>query len=89
MERSGAQYKNNNNIIIIIIITVSVRCLKSVVFQSKLETLMVVIGGSIEEAGKLPEELACHIFSKILSAVQFMHALGFLHRDIKGQLLDC
>ncbi|XP_044178906.1 probable serine/threonine-protein kinase mps1 isoform X4 [Acropora millepora] len=41
-------------------------------------------GGSIEEAGKLPEGLACHIFSKILSAVQFMHAHGFVHRDIKG-----
>lgn len=41
-------------------------------------------GGSIEEAGKLHEGLARNIFSKILSAVQFMHALRFVHRDIKG-----
>ncbi|XP_015766137.1 PREDICTED: mitogen-activated protein kinase kinase kinase 2-like [Acropora digitifera] len=45
---------------------------------------MVVIGGSIEEAGKLHEGLARNIFSKILSAVQFMHARRFVHRDIKG-----
>ena len=57
--------------------------------RSKLETLMVVIGGCVEEAGKLHEGLALNIFSEILSAVQFMHSLGFVHRDIKGQLLDC
>jgi len=50
---------------------------------------MVVIGGCVEEAGKLHEGLALNIFSEILSAVQFMHSLGFVHRDIKGQLLDC
>ena len=59
------------------------------VSQSKLETLMVVIGGSLEKAGKLDEGRALNIYSKILSGIEFMHSLGYIHRDISGQLLDC
>ncbi|XP_068747571.1 uncharacterized protein [Montipora capricornis] len=41
-------------------------------------------GGSVEDVGRMHEELVRHIFYKILSAVEFMHSLRFVHRDIKG-----
>ena len=43
-------------------------------------------GGSVENVGKMCETLACHIFCKVLSAVDFMHSQGIIHRDIKGLL---
>lgn len=40
----------------------------------------------MENVGKMCETLACHIFCKVLSAVDFMHSQGIIHRDIKGLL---
>lgn len=45
---------------------------------------MFGLGGSVEDVGKMQEPLACHIFSKVLSAVEFMHSQGIVHRDVKG-----
>ena len=40
----------------------------------------------MEDVGKMHESLACNIFCKVLSAVDFMHSQGIIHRDIKGLL---
>ena len=47
----------------------------------------ILLGGSVEEyAGQMEhnEIRAIHVFGKVLSAVDFMHLQGILHRDIKG-----
>ena len=47
---------------------------------------MFLLGGSVEDVGQMHEALACHIFCKALSAVEFMHSQGMVHRDVKGKL---
>lgn len=47
----------------------------------------ILLGGSVEEyAGQMEhnEIWAIHVLGKVLSAVDFMHFQGILHRDIKG-----
>ena len=39
----------------------------------------------IKERGKLPEDVACQIIIRILSAMQHAHAANIIHRDIKPQ----
>ncbi|XP_067022205.1 uncharacterized protein [Acropora muricata] len=43
-----------------------------------------ISGGSLEKAGKLDEGRALNIYSKILSGIEFMHSLGYIHRDISA-----
>ncbi|XP_078376186.1 uncharacterized protein LOC144659591 isoform X2 [Oculina patagonica] len=42
------------------------------------------VDGVVEEYGRMNELLAVHILGKVISAVEFMHSQGILHRDIKG-----
>ena len=44
----------------------------------------------IESSKKLPEEEACKYFQQLMSAIDYLHKLGFAHRDIKPSniLLD-
>ena len=47
----------------------------------------ILLGGSVEEyAGQMEhnEIWAIHVLGKVLSAVDFMHLQGILHRDVKG-----
>lgn len=36
-----------------------------------------------EYGGRMPEPVAAFFFQQLVRAVQFMHANGFCHRDIK------
>ena len=61
----------------------------NIILTSSITCFLFSSGGSVEDVGKMHEVLACHIFCKVLAAVDFMHSQGIIHRDVKGQLLAC